>query len=83
MNRSLNRANPDILIAMIAVKQIMRGGDEDKRMEEMGPQKPATEMSGTAPKSNLLPSLSLSLSVYLLVFSRVGLFSLFLSLLKS
>lgn len=31
MNRSLNRENPDILIMMIAGKQIIRGGEEDKR----------------------------------------------------
>ncbi|XWS72465.1 hypothetical protein CRYUN_Cryun02cG0042000 [Craigia yunnanensis] len=30
MNRSLNRENPDILIVMIAEKQITRGGEEDK-----------------------------------------------------
>ena len=30
INRSLNRENPDILIVMIADKQIMRGGEEDK-----------------------------------------------------
>ncbi|KAF1893509.1 hypothetical protein Lal_00001993 [Lupinus albus] len=57
MNRSLNRENPDILIMMIAGKQIIRGGEEDKRDQrerekKMGPVKPATEMSGTAPKSS-------------------------------
>lgn len=57
-NRSLNRENPDILIVMIAEEQIMRGGEEDiddQRVRErsskgMGPLKPATEISGTAPK---------------------------------
>ncbi|CAK7353000.1 unnamed protein product [Dovyalis caffra] len=51
MNRSCNRENPDILIVMIAEKQIMRGGEDDKERERMGPQKPAREMSGTAPKN--------------------------------
>uniref|UniRef100_A0A6N2NFR9 Uncharacterized protein n=1 Tax=Salix viminalis TaxID=40686 RepID=A0A6N2NFR9_SALVM len=55
MNRSCNRENPDILIVMIAEKQIMRGDGDDKERETMGPQKPAREMSGTAPKSNCFP----------------------------
>ncbi|KAF2304354.1 hypothetical protein GH714_030407 [Hevea brasiliensis] len=54
MNRSLDRANPDILIVMIAVKQIMRGGEEDKRREGMGPQKPATEMSDMAGRNSIV-----------------------------
>ncbi|KAG5225464.1 transcription factor Homeodomain-TALE-BEL family [Salix suchowensis] len=53
MNRSCNRENPDILIVMIAEKQIMRGDEDDKERETMGPQKPAREMSGTAPKRSL------------------------------
>ncbi|KAJ6674214.1 hypothetical protein OIU85_013140 [Salix viminalis] len=53
MNRSCNRENPDILIVMIAEKQIMRGDGDDKERETMGPQKPAREMSGTAPKTCL------------------------------
>ncbi|KAM3710162.1 hypothetical protein ACB094_01G008900 [Castanea mollissima] len=55
MNRSLNRENPDILIMMNAEQQIMRGGGEDKgekrEKEGMGPLKPVTQMSDTAPKS--------------------------------
>ena len=77
MNRSCNRENPDILIVMIAEKQIMRGGEDDKERETMGPQKPAREMSGTAPKSNLLPHHSfffLSLSIPLF-YSCVALLS--------
>ncbi|KAK7835666.1 hypothetical protein CFP56_023315 [Quercus suber] len=57
MNRSLNRENPDILIMMIAEQQIMRGGGEDKEekreKEGLGPLKPVTQMSDTAPKSNV------------------------------
>lgn len=57
MNRSLNRENPDILIMMIAEQQIMRGSGEDKgekrEKEGMGPLKPVTQMSDTAPKSNV------------------------------
>lgn len=77
MNRRLHRENPDILIVIIAVRQKMKGGEDDKeRVGRMGPQKPATEMSDTAPKSNLLPS-----SLFLLVFTLcVALFSLSLSL---
>lgn len=63
VNRSLNRENPDILIVMIAEQQMMRGGEEDKggqsQREGMGPLKPATEMSGTAPRSNVFLSLFL------------------------
>lgn len=57
------RENPDILISLIAVKQIMRerccGGQRrsvllrDERERERGPSKPATEMSGTAPPNRL------------------------------
>ncbi|CAK9180003.1 unnamed protein product [Ilex paraguariensis] len=62
MNRSLNRRNPDVLVVMIAEKQIMRGNEEDKgdqfsemRDRGMGPLKAATDMSGTAAlKSNVL-----------------------------
>ncbi|KAF7830478.1 homeobox protein ATH1-like [Senna tora] len=36
MNRSLNRENPDILIVMIAEKQIIGGGEEDKRDQRLG-----------------------------------------------
>lgn len=79
MNRSLNRENPDILIVMIAEQQMMRGGEEDKggqsQREGMGPLKPATEMSGTAPRSNVFLSLSFLCA---LVFTLVWLF--FLSL---
>ncbi|KAL9339026.1 hypothetical protein Peur_068041 [Populus x canadensis] len=85
MNRSCNRENPDILIVMIAEEQIMRGGEDDKERETMGPQKPAREMSGTAPKSNLLPHHSfffLSLSIPLF-YSCVALLSLSLSSLVS
>ncbi|KAI9378197.1 hypothetical protein POPTR_018G054600v4 [Populus trichocarpa] len=85
MNRSCNRENPDILIVMIADEQIMRGGEDDKERETMGPQKPAREMSGTAPKSNLLPHHSfffLSLSIPLF-YSCVALLSLSLSSLVS
>ncbi|KAI4316538.1 hypothetical protein L6164_024514 [Bauhinia variegata] len=67
MNRSLNRENPDILIMMIAEKQMITGGEEDKRdqreREEMGPVKPATEMSGTIPRIYVFPSLSPSPSL--------------------
>lgn len=59
MNRSCNRENPHILIVMIAEKQIMKGGGDGKEREIRGPQKPAREMSDTAPKINLLPFLSL------------------------
>ncbi|CAJ1973528.1 unnamed protein product [Sphenostylis stenocarpa] len=56
MNRSLNRENPDILIMMIAGKQIIRDVEEDKsdqrEREYMGPVKPATQMSATAPNTN-------------------------------
>lgn len=78
MNRSCNRENPHILIVMIAEKQIMKGGGDGKGREIMGPQKPAREMSGTAPKSNLLPHHSfffLSLSIPLF-YSCVALLSL-------
>jgi len=61
MNRSLNRENPDILIMMIAGQQIMRGVEEDKRdqreSQDMGPVKPATQMSATAPNTNVFPLL--------------------------
>lgn len=82
MNRSLNRENPDILIVMIAEKQqIIGGGEEDKRDQrervELGPLKPATEMSDTAPYSNLFPFLSF----FLLVFSFSYSFVFFLPLL--
>ncbi|KAF9662325.1 hypothetical protein SADUNF_Sadunf18G0041200 [Salix dunnii] len=50
MNRSCNRENPDILIVMMAEKQLMRGDEDEKERETMGPRKPAREMSGTAPK---------------------------------
>ncbi|KAK7410134.1 hypothetical protein VNO78_00675 [Psophocarpus tetragonolobus] len=56
MNRSFNRENPDILIMMIAGKQIIRGVEEDKADQrerpKMGPVKPATQMSATAPNTN-------------------------------
>lgn len=73
VNRSLNRENPDILIVMIAEQQMMRGGEEDKggqsQREGMGPLKPATEMSGTAPRSNVFLSLFLfSAHLFLLVW---------------
>ncbi|KAL9400098.1 hypothetical protein Peur_009059 [Populus x canadensis] len=61
MNRSCNRENPHILIVMIAEKQIMKGGGDGKEREIMGPQKPAREMSDTAPEINLLPFFSLHL----------------------
>ncbi|WVZ19276.1 hypothetical protein V8G54_006598 [Vigna mungo] len=57
MNRSLNRENPYILIMMIAGKQIIRGVEEDKRdqreSQDMGPVKPATQMSATAPNTDV------------------------------
>ncbi|KAJ6698114.1 hypothetical protein OIU79_011616 [Salix purpurea] len=55
MNRSCSRENPDILIVMIAEKQIMKGGEDDQEREIMGPQKPAREMSDTALKRTSLP----------------------------
>ncbi|KAI4337130.1 hypothetical protein L6164_015579 [Bauhinia variegata] len=77
VNRSLNRENPNILIMMTAEKQIIRGGEEDKRdqreREELGPVKPAIQMSCTAARSNvfkfgfpLSPRLLVSLSPSLL-----------------
>ena len=68
MNRSCNRENPHILIVMIAEKQIMKGGGDGKEREIRGPQKPAREMSDTAPKINLLPFLSLHVLVFILVW---------------
>ncbi|EXB66878.1 hypothetical protein L484_019516 [Morus notabilis] len=35
-NRSWSRGNPDILIMMIAEKQIMRGGEDDKEVQREG-----------------------------------------------
>ncbi|OVA08465.1 hypothetical protein BVC80_209g201 [Macleaya cordata] len=52
MNRSLNSKIPDILLLMIAEKQIrgerVREDKEDLIQRAMGPQKPATEMSASA-----------------------------------
>uniref|UniRef100_A0A0A0LN23 Uncharacterized protein n=1 Tax=Cucumis sativus TaxID=3659 RepID=A0A0A0LN23_CUCSA len=46
-NRNFNRENPDILIMMIAVDQIIRGCEQDKgdgtERKGMGPLKPATK----------------------------------------
>ncbi|CAK9312466.1 unnamed protein product [Citrullus colocynthis] len=46
-NRSFNRENPDILIMMIAVDQIIRGCEQDKgdgtERKGMGTLKPATK----------------------------------------
>ena len=36
MNRKWSRGNPDILIMMIAEKQIMRGGADDKGVQSEG-----------------------------------------------
>ncbi|KAK9273676.1 hypothetical protein L1049_018486 [Liquidambar formosana] len=79
MNRSLNRENPDILFVMIAEKQIMRGERRTKEIREKerkerererdGPfQKPATEMSGTAPPKAVVMFLSLYISIYIYLF---------------
>jgi hypothetical protein len=68
MNRSCNRENPHILIVMIAEKQKMKGGGDGKEREIMGPQKPAREMSDTAPEINLLPFFSLHVLVFTLVW---------------
>lgn len=52
----------------------MRGDEDDKERETMGPQKPAREMSGTAPKSNCFPiSLFLPFSLPLLVLLSLSL----------
>ncbi|KAA0060995.1 hypothetical protein E6C27_scaffold501G001300 [Cucumis melo var. makuwa] len=65
-NRSFNRENPDILIMMIAVDQIIRGCEQDKgdgtERKGMGPLKPATKSEWFLhPKSyGLSPSLSCS-----------------------
>jgi len=74
MNRSLNRENPDILIMMIAGQQIIRGVEEDKRdqreSQDMGPVKPATQMSATAPNTNVFTLLlPLPPSFLVLLFS--------------
>ncbi|OAY54092.1 hypothetical protein MANES_03G047400v8 [Manihot esculenta] len=80
MNRRLNRENPDILIVIIAVRQKMKGGKDDKeRVGRMGPQKPATEMSDTAQRVICFPLLSFSL--FLLFVWRFFLY-LSLSILK-
>lgn len=46
-NESFNRENPNILIMMIAVDQIIRGHEQDKgddtERKGMGPLKPATK----------------------------------------
>ncbi|CAL8996123.1 unnamed protein product [Prunus brigantina] len=61
-NSGLNRENPDILIVMIAEKQIMRGGEEDKRdqneRERDGPSKACRGNkwhSATAPCKGFVP----------------------------
>ena len=75
MNRSLNRENPNILVVMIAEREqimkdpqgrsVFRARQRAQREEMrggmgMGPQKPAIDMSGTAPpKSKCFLSLSL------------------------
>ncbi|KAI5586257.1 hypothetical protein BDE02_06G201000 [Populus trichocarpa] len=76
MNRSCNRENPHILIVMIAEKQIMKGGGDGKGREIMGPQKPAREMSDTAPEINLLPFFSLHVLFLLLCGSSLPSLSL-------
>lgn len=71
MNRSLNRENPDILNMMIAGKQIIRGVEDDKRDQrerKMGPVKPATQMSATAPNTLPPPLLSCLFVFTLLTF---------------
>ncbi|KAJ6745716.1 hypothetical protein OIU74_028397 [Salix koriyanagi] len=74
MNRSCSRENPDILIVMIAERQMMKCGEDDQEREIMGPQKPAREMSDTALKRNSLPPPPSLPPV--LVFTLVWLFSL-------
>lgn len=71
-NSGLNRENPDILIVMIAEKQIMRGGEEDKRdqneRERDGPSKACRGNkwhSATAPCSNVCACISLSFFLFL------------------
>lgn len=46
----------------------MKGGGDGKEREIMGPQKPAREMSDTAPEINLLPFFSLHVLVFTLVW---------------
>ncbi|KAH0990145.1 hypothetical protein GBA52_001628 [Prunus armeniaca] len=80
-NSGLNRENPDILIVMIAEKQIMRGGEEDKRdqneRERDGPSKACRGNkwhSATAPCSNAKIDLYWS-SVHLIRRSGLILYS--------
>ncbi|GLT97283.1 hypothetical protein SLE2022_148560 [Rubroshorea leprosula] len=57
MNRSFNRENPDILIVMIAEKQIMRVSEEDKGDQRDGPSKACSRNechTATAPRSNVV-----------------------------
>ncbi|ONI33269.1 hypothetical protein PRUPE_1G413600 [Prunus persica] len=75
-NSGLNRENPDILVVMIAEKQIMRGGEEDKRdqneRERDGPSKACRGNkwhSATAPCSNVCACISLSFFLFLSLLS--------------
>lgn len=67
-NRSWHRENPDILIMMIAVDQIIRGREQDKgdgtERKGMGPLKPATKGEWFCTQEQLSSFLFLSLSLH-------------------
>ncbi|KAG7029268.1 hypothetical protein SDJN02_07606, partial [Cucurbita argyrosperma subsp. argyrosperma] len=84
-NRSFNRENPDILIMMIAVDQIIRGHEQDKgdgtERKGMGPLKPVTKSEWLCTQGQIsLSPLSLLLSPHPLVFSCAAVASFYLYL---